>query len=146
MNLSFHTGAVPDETRCRMKRSAGSGFPLAGGNCNGLRGGSARLPPTASRAGIRASTDEAGCLTGVAGADSVSVHRREGTGSRQGHDATCRLTRLGGPPNACRLAHRSKARHRDRQTALTEQPCNGEQASAKNDVKWRQSNRDHAGR
>ena len=64
---------------------------------------------------------------------------------RQGHDAKCRLTRLGGPPNAYRLAHRSKARHRDRLTALTGQSCNGEQANAKNDVEWRHRDRDHAG-
>ena len=62
------------------------------------------------------------------------------------HDARHPLTRFGRSPNASRLAHWSKARHRDRQTTLTEQPCNGEQANAKNDVKWRYRDRDHAGR
>ena len=32
---------------------------------------------------------------------------------RQGHDATCGLTHLGGPPNACRLADGSKAVRRN---------------------------------
>ena len=76
------------------------------------------------------------------GTDRIPVSKRE---SAQ-HDARHPLTRLGGPPNACRLAHRSKARHRDRQTALTGQPCSGEQANAKNDVEWRHRDRDHAGR
>ena len=76
------------------------------------------------------------------GIDRIPVSKRESAL----HDAWHPLTRFGRSPNASRLAHRSKSRHRDRQTALTGQPCNGKQANAKNDVEWRHRDRDHAGR
>ena len=81
----------------RLGGPVGSGFPLAGGNCNGLHGGPLRIRPPDRRAGIRASTAGAGCLTGVLRADSVSVHRRGGsTGCRQAQGGPCATARHGG--------------------------------------------------